>query len=93
MYSRDGGRRAGQWLLAAVAFLLSYIYLWTAMNKWMPAFLSRSVFQKADIMLLLHRRTEYNGCSESTLSNRLAHFSVSISALPVPQKEILSRGR
>lgn len=57
--------------------LLSYIYLWSAMNKWMLALLSRLVFQKADIVLFVHGHTEYNGCSGSTLSNRLAHFSMS----------------
>jgi hypothetical protein len=44
------------------------------MNKWMVAFLSHSVFQKADIVLLLRRRTEYNSCLGSILSNPLLHL-------------------
>lgn len=59
----------------------------------MLAFLLCSVFQKADIMLFLHRRTEYNGCSGSTLSNRLAHFSLSTSALACLEKKFLSAKR
>lgn len=48
----------------------------------MLAFLSRLVFQKADIVLLPHRQTEYNGCTGSTLSNSLSHFEISTFSWP-----------
>jgi len=41
------------------------------MNKWMVAFLWHSVFQEADTVLLLRRRTGYNGSPGSVLSNLL----------------------
>jgi len=41
------------------------------MNKWMVAFLGHSVFQEADTVLLLRRRTGYNGSPGSVLSNLL----------------------
>lgn len=54
--------------------LLSYIYLWSAMNKWMLALLSRLVFQKADIVLFVHGHSEYNGCSGEYLVKSISSF-------------------